>query len=78
MLPEYQHLKEVETRYRKRYLDMMVNQETMNKLKIRSRIIQFLRGYLTSKGFYEVETPSLSTSAGGAIAVQPFLTAEAV
>lgn len=69
MLPEYQQLKEVETRYRRRYLDLIVNPETMSKLKTRSRMIQFLRSYLTGRGFTEVETPSLSVSAGGAIAV---------
>jgi lysyl-tRNA synthetase class 2 len=78
MLPEYQNLKEVETRYRKRYLDMIVNPDTVAKLRIRSKVIQFLRSYLIKKDFIEVETPSLSTSAGGAIAVSLFLTSEAL
>lgn len=50
---------------------MLVNADTVEKLKIRSKIIRFLRDYLNKRDFLEVETPSLSIAAGGAIA-KPF------
>lgn len=73
-LPEKFHgLVDVETRYRKRYLDMIMNDEVRGTFKKRSLIIQKIREYLTSQGFLEVETPMLHLQAGGATA-RPFIT----
>jgi len=75
MLPD-QHvgLKDPETRYRKRYLDMIVNQERARKIfTTRAKIISYVRRYLDARGFLEVETPILNQIHGGATA-RPFLT----
>lgn len=73
-LPEKFHgLTDVETRYRQRYLDMIVNPEVRDTFAKRSKIIQAIREYLTKHGFLEVETPMLQTMAGGA-AARPFIT----
>lgn len=73
-LPEKWHgLTDIETRYRQRYLDLITNQEVRETFKKRSQIIQFIRDYLTKRGFLEVETPMLQTIAGGA-AAKPFIT----
>ncbi|MBP2650346.1 MAG: Lysyl-tRNA synthetase [Firmicutes bacterium] len=73
-LPDKWHgLKDVETRYRQRYLDLMVNPEVRDTFITRSRIIQSIRRNLESKGFLEVETPMLQPIAGGA-AARPFIT----
>ncbi len=73
-LPEKFHgLTDVETRYRQRYVDMIVNDDVRNTFKIRSLIIQKIREYLTKQGFLEVETPMLHPQAGGANA-RPFVT----
>jgi len=73
-LPEKWHgLKDVETRYRQRYLDLIVNPDVQKTFIIRSKIIQSLRRFLDSKGFLEVETPILHPIAGGA-AARPFST----
>ena len=73
-LPEKFHgLQDTETRYRKRYLDMIMNEEVRDTFKKRSLIIQKIREYLTGQGFLEVETPMLHTQAGGATA-RPFIT----
>ncbi len=73
-LPEKWHgLKDIETRYRQRYLDLMVNPEIRQLFITRSRIIQAMRRYLDSKDFLEVETPTLHTVASGAHA-RPFVT----
>lgn len=73
-LPEKFHgLTDVETRYRQRYLDMIMNESTRDTFKKRSKIIQEIRNYLTNLGFLEVETPMLQTIAGGASA-RPFIT----
>ncbi|MDI3538674.1 MAG: lysyl-tRNA synthetase, class [Bacillota bacterium] len=73
-LPEKWHgLKDVEIRYRQRYLDLMVNPEVREVFVTRSRIIQFIRNYLTERGFLEVETPMLNPIPGGANA-RPFIT----
>ena len=73
-LPEKFHgLTDVETRYRQRYLDMIVNKDTRDTFRKRSEIIQFIRNYLTNQGFLEVETPMLQTMSGGASA-RPFET----
>lgn len=73
-LPEKFHgLTDVETRYRQRYVDLIVNKESQETLVKRSRIIAEIRKILTDKGFLEVETPMLQMIAGGA-AAKPFIT----
>lgn len=73
-LPDKWHgLKDVETRYRQRYLDLIVNPDVRQVFETRSRIIQALRSYLLERGFLEVETPMLNVIAGGA-AAKPFIT----
>lgn len=73
-LPEKWHgLKDVELRYRQRYLDLVVNPDVKNTFILRSRIIQAMRRYLDDKGFLEVETPTMHAIAGGASA-RPFIT----
>lgn len=73
-LPEKFHgLTDVETRYRQRYVDMIMNPEVKETFRKRGLIIQKIREYLTSQGFLEVETPMLHSQAGGANA-RPFET----
>ncbi len=73
-LPEKWHgLKEIEIRYRKRYLDLIANPEVKRIFQKRSLIIKTLRSLLDNYGFIEVETPILQLIPGGAIA-QPFIT----
>ncbi len=73
-LPEKFHgLKDVELRYRQRYLDLIMNPEVKQTFVARSKIIQSMRNYLNARGFLEVETPTLHTIAGGA-AAKPFVT----
>lgn len=73
-LPEKWHgLKDVEERYRKRYLDLLSSPEVREKFIIRSNFIKELRNFLDSKGFLEVETPILQLQYGGARA-KPFKT----
>jgi lysyl-tRNA synthetase class 2 len=73
-LPEKWHgLKDVDLRYRQRYVDLIANPQVREVFVTRSRIIQFMRDYLTAEGFLEVETPMLSPIAGGANA-RPFVT----
>ncbi len=73
-LPEKWHgLKDVDLRYRQRYVDLIVNPEVRRVFEVRSRIIQSLRNILTEKGYMEVETPMLNVIAGGANA-RPFET----
>jgi lysyl-tRNA synthetase class 2 len=73
-LPEKWHgLKDVETRYRQRYLDLVVNPETRETFIARTKIIQAIRRFLDDRGFLEVETPTLHTVASGAHA-RPFVT----
>ena len=73
-LPEKYHgLEDVETRYRKRYLDLIMNDEAKKRFLVRSRCIQAIRSWLLEKDFLEVETPILHTLAGGAVA-KPFVT----
>ena len=73
-LPEKFHgLKDVEIRYRQRYLDLIVNPEVRETFEKRTKIIQSIRRYLDERDFLEVETPVLSTIAGGA-AARPFIT----
>lgn len=73
-LPDKFHgLKDVEVRYRQRYVDLIVNPEVQQTFISRSRIIQSMRRYLDSLGYLEVETPTLHAIAGGA-AARPFIT----
>jgi lysyl-tRNA synthetase class 2 len=73
-LPEKFHgLADVETRYRQRYLDLIMNEESRETLRRRSRIVTSLRRILTERGFLEVETPMLHVIPGGASA-KPFTT----
>ncbi len=73
-LPEKFHgLKDTELRYRQRYVDLIVNPEVKNTFEMRSKIIKEMRNFLEAKQYMEVETPSLSTIAGGATA-KPFET----
>ena len=73
-LPEKFHgLKDVETRYRQRYVDMIVNPESRHVLLTRTRVTSLVRRFLSERGFVEVETPILQPIYGGA-AAQPFET----
>jgi lysyl-tRNA synthetase class 2 len=73
-LPDKYHgLKDVEERYRKRYLDLITSEDSKDTFIKRSRIIQEMRNYLNQRGFLEVETPMMHTIAGGAQA-RPFVT----
>src|SRR5689334_10105790 len=73
-LPEKWHgLKDVETRYRQRYVDLIVNPEVREVFLLRARIIQTLRAFLDARGYLEVETPMMQPLPGGA-AARPFVT----
>jgi len=73
-LPEKWHgLKDIETRYRQRYVDLIVNKEVKDVFELRSRMISRIRAFLDEKGFLEVETPMMQPLAGGA-AAKPFKT----
>ena len=73
-LPEKFHgLTDKEVRYRQRYVDLIMNPESKRNFEIRSKFVSYLRRYLDSLGFMEVETPVLSPIAGGANA-RPFIT----
>jgi lysyl-tRNA synthetase class 2 len=73
-LPEKFHgLTDPETRYRRRYVDLIVNRPVLDTMLLRSRIISGIRRYLDERGFFEVETPTLMSVAGGANA-RPFVT----
>lgn len=74
MLPtEHYGFKDQEARYRKRYLDLIMNDSTRDRFRVRSKIISFIRKFLDSRDFLEVETPILNVIAGGATA-KPFIT----
>ena len=74
ILPEKFHgLTDTDTRYRQRYIDLVMNSEVKDTFIKRSKIISTVRRYLDSQGFMEVETPMLVSNAGGA-AARPFLT----
>lgn len=74
MLPdEYFGLSSFEQRFRQRYLDFIVNAQNINTFKSRSKIINYIRNFLTKLDFTEVETPTLNSIAGGA-AARPFIT----
>ena len=73
-LPEKYHgLTDKETRFRQRYVDLMVNPEVKQNFIVRSKFIKHMRNYLDNMGYIEVETPVLNTIAGGASA-RPFIT----
>ncbi|WP_018249541.1 lysine--tRNA ligase [Orenia marismortui] len=73
-LPEKWHgLKDVELRYRQRYVDLVVNPDVKEKFILRSKILHNIRRYLEDKGFLEVQTPLMHPIAGGASA-RPFVT----
>jgi lysyl-tRNA synthetase class 2 len=73
-LPEKWHgLTDVETRYRQRYLDLIVNPESRGVFEARSRTVSALREFLVDRDFLEVETPMMQALAGGALA-SPFVT----
>ncbi|MBN2438510.1 MAG: lysine--tRNA ligase [Deltaproteobacteria bacterium] len=73
-LPEKWHgLTDVETRYRQRYLDLIVNPDVRKVFQKRSRIISLIRRFMEERDFLEVETPMLQPQAGGAVA-RPFKT----
>lgn len=73
-LPEKWHgLTDVEARYRQRYLDLIMNDETRETFRLRTRSIDFIRRFLDQRGFLEVETPMMQTLPGGA-AARPFVT----
>lgn len=74
MLPnKHNGLKDQETRYRQRYLDLMLNQHVRKNFFIRSKIINYVRRFLDDRGFLEVETPMMNIIPGGA-AAKPFAT----
>ncbi len=73
-LPEKWHgLRDVELRYRQRYLDLLVNPESRQVFLLRSRILSAIRAFLDARGFIEVETPMMHPIPGGA-AARPFIT----
>ena len=73
-LPEKWHgLTDVETRYRQRYLDLIVSPEARRTFETRSRVLTAIRQFLDGRGYVEVETPMMQSVAGGALA-RPFVT----
>jgi lysyl-tRNA synthetase class 2 len=73
-LPEKFHgLTDQEARYRQRYVDLIVNEDTRRVFETRTRVVQFLRSYLNALDFLEVETPMMQMIPGGAVA-RPFIT----
>jgi lysyl-tRNA synthetase class 2 len=73
-LPEKWHgLRDVEQRYRRRYLDLIANDEARRVFEVRSRAVSSIRRFLDERGFLEVETPMMQSVAGGALA-RPFVT----
>ncbi|CAF3172404.1 unnamed protein product [Rotaria sp. Silwood2] len=66
-------LKDKETRFRQRYLDLMINDSVREKFIVKAKIIHYIRQFLNALGFLEVETPMMNMIAGGAIA-KPFIT----
>lgn len=73
-LPDKHHgLLDKEMRYRQRYVDLIVNPESRDVFKVRTKVINFIRSYLNKKNFMEVETPMLQVIPGGA-AARPFVT----
>jgi lysyl-tRNA synthetase class 2 len=66
-------LHDVETRYRQRYLDLIVNPDSRRVFEVRSRVLNAIRSFLNTRGYLEVETPMMQPIAGGALA-RPFVT----
>lgn len=73
MLPKHTGLKDQETRYRQRYLDLIMNDNVRKTFQTRSNIIRYIRKFLDGNNFTEVETPMMNMIAGGA-AAKPFVT----
>lgn len=74
MIPKsFYGLKDQETRYRQRYLDLMLNDDVRTVFQKRAKIINYIRNYLDSRNFLEVETPMMNMIPGGA-AARPFIT----
>jgi lysyl-tRNA synthetase, class II len=73
-LPEKFHgLADQETRYRQRYLDLIMSEPSRNVFRLRTQIVQYIRNFLNERGFLEVETPMMQMIPGGATA-RPFIT----
>ncbi|MBN2886078.1 MAG: lysine--tRNA ligase [Chromatiaceae bacterium] len=73
-LPEKFHgLTDMESRYRQRYLDLIMNEDARETFRVRGAIVRFIRDYLDGRGFLEVETPMMQVIPGGAVA-RPFVT----
>lgn len=73
-LPEKFHgLSDMETRYRQRYVDLIVNEQSREVFRTRARMVAYIRAFMESQDFLEVETPMMQTLAGGAVA-RPFVT----
>src|SRR4029077_3993282 len=73
-LPEKWHgLKDVELRFRQRYIDLLMNEDARGVAVLRSRAVQAIREFMSARGFLEVETPMLQVQPGGALA-KPFVT----
>jgi lysyl-tRNA synthetase class 2 len=73
-LPEKWHgLQDIETRYRQRYVDLIVNPDSRKVFETRSRVLANVRSFLNARGYLEVETPMMQPIAGGALA-RPFIT----
>ncbi len=70
---QWSGFKDIEERYRQRYVDLIVNRETRDIFLTRSRVVTFLRAFLDGDGFIEVDTPVLQPMYGGALA-KPFIT----
>jgi len=69
-LPEKFHgLTDMESRYRQRYLDLIMNTGTRDTFRVRTAIVQFIRDYLNGRGYLEVETPMMQVIPGGAVAL---------
>ncbi|OIP43850.1 lysine--tRNA ligase [Candidatus Desantisbacteria bacterium CG2_30_40_21] len=73
MPKEWYGLKDIETRYRQRYVDLIVNDEVKETFITRSKVIRMIREFLDKKDFLEVETPMMQSMVGGATA-KPFIT----
>lgn len=74
MLPtEHFGFKDLESRFRMRYLDLIMNRSTRDRFIVRSKVISYIRNFFDSRGFIEVETPMMNVIAGGATA-KPFVT----
>ena len=73
MIPNSGKLTDAETRYRQRYLDLIVNKQSRDRFVLRAKVISHMRRFLDERHFLEVETPMMNTQAGGASA-RPFIT----